>query len=68
MTDLKAEVVAELTGRTIAEWDAIAAAAEVSKSMIAQLGRGKYKSSPTYEKLARISQAIKQHPRQQKGA
>lgn len=68
MTDLKAEVVKELKGRTIAEWEAIASTADVSPSMIAQLGRGQYKSSPTYDNLTRIAEAIKRHPRQKQAA
>lgn len=64
MTDLKAEAVKELSGRTIAEWKAIAEEADVSESMIEKLGRDQYDSSPAYDKLLRIVAAVKKFPRQ----
>lgn len=68
MTDLKTQVVEKLRGRSIAEWDAIAADAGVSPSMVAQLGRGHYKSSPTYDNLTRIAAAVARHPRRKAAA
>lgn len=63
MPDLLTEVKQELRGRTPDEWETIAKDAKVSPSMIAQLGRGHYKSCPTYRNLTRIAESLRRHPR-----
>jgi hypothetical protein len=64
MTDLKTEVETGLKGRSMAEWKSIATEADVSESMVCQIGRGHYKSCPTYDKLVRIAHALRNHPRE----
>lgn len=64
MPDLKSEVVRELKARDSDEWREIAAAVpKVSFSMVYQLATGKYKSAPTYDRLAGIDAWLKKHPR-----
>lgn len=64
MLDLKAQVVLELRGRSMAELDTIAKDAGVSASMLGHLSRGKYRSSPAYDRLNNILAAAKKHPKQ----
>lgn len=68
MTDLKQEVINGLKNRPLVEWNAIAIEADVSPSLIAQLARGRYKSSPIYSNLLSIAAAVKKFPRQKKAA
>jgi hypothetical protein len=60
--DLLQSVVDGLKARK-GEWRTIAEEVEgVSYSMIAQLGRGKYPSSPTVGKLEKIATWLRDHP------
>lgn len=68
MSDLKQDVVSALKGRRMSEWEAIAKEAKVSFSMIAQLGRGHYKSSPSYIRLHCIAETLKKFPKQARAA
>lgn len=63
---LLAEVVGGLKARK-GDWTRIAdeLKPDVSYSMIAQLGRAKYKSSPTIGKLEKIAGWLRENPQEQ---
>lgn len=60
-------IIAGLAARK-KEWRRIADESGVSLSMIAQLGRGKYQSSPTVRKLEKIAAWLREHPAEEKAA
>jgi hypothetical protein len=67
-TNLLHVVIAGLGARK-GEWKRIADELDgVSYSMIAQLGRGKYKSSPTVGKLEKLAAWLREHPAEKAAA
>lgn len=63
MPDLKQEVFDGLKNRSMIEYKTIADEARVSESLTSKIGSGGYKSCPSYDKLKRLSDALKKHPR-----
>jgi predicted transcriptional regulator len=59
MADLLVEITRDLKRRTPSERKSIAEAAGVSASMVEQIGRGHYKSCPTYKNITAIAKAIR---------
>ena len=64
LDELFSEVQAELKERTPSEWQQIADALQgVSFSFVSKIAYGKYRSEPTYKRLAAVARYLKEHPR-----